>query len=190
MPSDHGNSGKFVVSPESRTPTGEVRSIPFPELYRASAKDPKDFYLQELRDVIKSFATSKVGFAGMLVCPILANEGLPNIPAGFMAEATQLVRESGGVMIADEVQAGLGRTANWWGYESEHFAPDIVSMGKPLGAGVPLSAAAASRDVVENFRAKTGYFNTFASSPLQAAAGNAVLDVFEVKSNRRICGRW
>ena len=96
-----------------------------------------------------------------------------------MRDAAELVRNAGGVVIADEVQAGLGRSGNWWGYEASDFIPDIVTMGKPLGAGVPLAATASSRDYVEKFRLGSGYFNTFASSPLQAAAGNAVLDVFE-----------
>ena len=83
------------------------------------------------------------------------------------------------MVIADEVQAGLCRTGDWWGYETERFQPDIISMGKPLGAGVPLSAVVSSLPIVESFRMNTRYFNTFASSPLQAAAGNAVLDVLE-----------
>jgi 4-aminobutyrate aminotransferase-like enzyme len=59
------------------------------------------------------------------------------------------------------------------------LVPDIVVTGKPMGNGLPLAAAAASRKLVENFRAATGYFNTYASSPLQAAVGMAVLDVIE-----------
>jgi 4-aminobutyrate aminotransferase-like enzyme len=57
--------------------------------------------------------------------------------------------------------------------------PDIVVTGKPMGNGLPLAATAASRALVEGFRARTRYFNTFASSPLQAAVGHAVLDVIE-----------
>ena len=64
------------------------------------------------------------------------------------------------------------------------FEPDIAVMGKPIGAGMPLAAVTASRELVETFRRRTGYFNTFASSPLQAAAGNAVLDVIERENLR------
>ena len=101
-----------------------------------------------------------------------------------MAAAADIVREAGGLFIADEVQAGLCRTGEWWGYETMDFEPDIAVMGKPIGAGMPLAAVAASRDLVETFRRGTGYFNTFASSPLQAAAGNAVLDVIEQEDLR------
>jgi 4-aminobutyrate aminotransferase-like enzyme len=65
------------------------------------------------------------------------------------------------------------------------FTPDIVVTGKPMGAGLPLAATAASRALVETFRAKTRYFNTYASSPLQAAVGMAVLDEIEQRDVRR-----
>ena len=174
----HGNS--FAVRQLSR-PRGNphVRSIPFPESYRCEEADPCQYYLDQLHETISGFQNDDVPFAGMLVCSLLANEGLPNIPAGFMTRATEMVHDAGGLMIADEVQAGLGRSGQWWGYEVSGFVPDIVVMGKPLGAGIPLAATAASRELVESFRKSTRYFNTFASSPAQAAAGNAVLDVFE-----------
>ena len=65
------------------------------------------------------------------------------------------------------------------GYETTGFVPDIVTMGKPMGAGLPLAGVVARPELVDAFREKTGYFNTFASSPLQAAVGMAVLDEIE-----------
>ena len=175
----HGNSVAVRQLARPQDPHGEVRSIPFPEMLRCPANDPTAYYLDRLSETIAGFARDDIPFAGMLVCPLLANEGLPDIPPGFMAQAAELVREAGGVVVADEVQSGLCRAGRWWGYEVSGFTPDIVSMGKPLGAGVPLAATAASREHIEAFRKSTRYFNTFASSPLQAAAGNAVLDVIE-----------
>ena len=181
----HGNSAEVRKLTRPKSNDGEVRAIPFPETYRYSHnEDPTTWHLDRLRDVIASFKDDGIPFAGMLVCPILANEGLPNIPTGFMAAAREIVHEAGGVFIADEVQAGLCRTGQWWGYETMDFEPDIAVMGKPIGAGMPLAAVAASRGLVETFRRGTGYFNTFASSPLQAAAGNAVLDVIEQENLR------
>jgi 4-aminobutyrate aminotransferase-like enzyme len=120
----------------------------------------------------------------MIVCSILANEGLPDIPADFMSRAAAKVRKAGGLVIADEVQAGYARTGHWWGYEVTGFGPDIVVTGKPMGNGLPLAATAASRTLVETFRGRTRYFNTFASSPLQAAVGLAVLDEIEQRDLR------
>ena len=188
----HGNSAEVRKLTRPKSNDGDVRAIPFPETYRFAqnasrrgrAADPTAWHLDRLRAVIASLKEDGIPFAGMLVCPILANEGLPNIPPGFMAAAAEVVREAGGLFIADEVQAGLCRTGRWWGYETMDFEPDIAVMGKPIGAGMPLAAVAASRALVETFRRGTGYFNTFASSPLQAAAGNAVLDVIERENLR------
>ena len=115
----------------------------------------------------------------MLFCSIFANEGLPDVPAGFMPKAAALVRDAGGVVIFDEVQAGFGRTGRWWGYEVMDCVPDIVAMGKPMGAGIPLSGVGARADIANAFHAKSFYFNTTAATPLQAAVGGAVLDVIE-----------
>jgi 4-aminobutyrate aminotransferase-like enzyme len=90
-----------------------------------------------------------------------------------------MVRAAGGLVIADEVQAGYARPGRWWGYEVTEFAPDIVVTGKPMGNGLPLAATAASKALIDKFRSVTHYFNTFAASPLQAAVGMAVLDVIE-----------
>jgi 4-aminobutyrate aminotransferase-like enzyme len=183
----HGNSDLVgaLTHVGSRQPeTAEVHAFPFPETYRPieeglSEEALRDAYLERLEDAIKRFEASRAGFAALIVCSIFANEGLPNVPAGFMARAAEMARAHGGLVIADEVQAGYGRTGRWWGYEVTGFTPDIVVTGKPMGNGLPLAAAAASRPLVETFRARTRYFNTFASSPLQAAVGMAVLDEIE-----------
>jgi 4-aminobutyrate aminotransferase-like enzyme len=181
----HGNSEAVAklsgIGAQPRD--AEVRAFPFPETYRplssGSVADPAAAYLDRLEGAIRDLESNGSGFAALLVCPIFANEGLPDIPHGFMARATELARAHGGLVIADEVQAGYGRTGRWWGYEVTGLAPDIVVTGKPMGNGLPLSAAAGSRKLVDGFRAATRYFNTFASSPLQAAVGMAVLDVIE-----------
>jgi 4-aminobutyrate aminotransferase-like enzyme len=183
----HGNSeavAKLNRIGIGRNATGDVCAIPFPEKLRplvpgASEDELTEAYLERLRQAIRTLEQDGAGFAGLIVCSILANEGLPDIPRGFMPRAAEIVREAGGVLIADEVQAGYGRTGRWWGYEVTGFTPDIVVTGKPMGNGLPLAATAASRKLVEGFRSATRYFNTFASSPLQAAVGMAVIDVIE-----------
>ena len=183
----HGNSeavGKMTRLGTGQNTAGDVRAIPFPEMLRplvpgASEADLAEAYLERLRAAIRGLEDDGTGFAGLIVCPIFANEGLPDVPRGFMARAAEIVRAAGGLVIADEVQAGYCRTGRWWGYEGAGFAPDIVVTGKPMGNGLPPAATAASKALVDGFRARTRYFNTFASSPLQAAVGMAVLDVIE-----------
>ena len=183
----HGNSeavGKMTRIGNGQNTAGDVRAIPFPEMLRplvpgAGEDELCEAYLDRLRQVIRSFEEDGTGFAGLIVCSIFANEGLPDVPRGFMARATEIVHEAGGLVIADEVQAGYCRSGVWWGYDVLGFKPDIVVTGKPMGNGLPLAATAASRRLIETFRAATRYFNTFASSPLQAAVGMAVIDVIE-----------
>ena len=183
----HGNSdlvGGLTRLGKSQGGPKEVRAIPFPEQYRpleAGAADPAAAYLDQLRQAIASLEASGAGLAAFIVCSIFANEGLPDVPDGFMARAAEIVRAAGGLVIADEVQAGYCRSGCWWGYEASGFTPDIVVTGKPMGNGFPLAATAASRAAVETFRTKTRYFNTFASSPLQAAVGMAVLDEIDAR---------
>ncbi len=185
----HGNSdlvSSLTFVGTARPETDTVRAFPFPELYRAlkpglGEDQLCEAYLEKLQAGIDHLQRTGAGLAALIVCSIFANEGLPNIPREFMARASELVRRAGGLVIADEVQAGYARTGEWWGYQQTGFTPDIVVTGKPMGNGIPLAATATSRDILGLFRSKTRYFNTFASSPLQAAAGMAVLDVIEAE---------
>jgi len=192
----HGNSEAVGIMTRARADQAvgsDIRAIPFPEMYRPLAPNVSqavlaDAYLDRLQKAIAGFDADGVGFAGLIVCSIFANEGLPDVPRGFMARAAEMVRAAGGLVIADEVQAGYCRTGRWWGYEVTGFTPDIVVTGKPMGNGLPLAATAARKSLVDGFRAATRYFNTFASSPLQAAVGMAVLDVIERDGLRENAG--
>jgi len=184
----HGNSTEVrkmtFLSRSNQVEESDFRAIPFPQSYRppedgATGAELTQLYLKEVQAAIDDFASNNIPLAGMFVCSIQANEGLPDIPPGFMSQAADLIHKAGGLFIADEVQAGFCRSGDWWGYETSDFIPDIVTMGKPMGNGLPVSGVAASAELVASFRKSTHYFNTFASSPLQAAVGMAVLDVIE-----------
>ncbi len=183
----HGNSelvGSLTNVGCAADQTGEIRGFPFPECYRPledglSEEELCAAYLARVAAAIESLKAEKCGFAALIMCSIFANEGMPDIPPGFMSKVTELVHREGGLVIADEVQSGYGRTGRWWGYEKSGFRPDIVVTGKPMGNGLPLAATAASKQVVDAFRTEMDYFNTCASTPLQAAVGMAVLDEIE-----------
>jgi len=183
----HGNSelvGSLNYVGTREPGKGEIRCFPYPDLYRPLMQAKTETELSEatlahVKKAIDSLNEDGHGFAGLIMCSIFANEGLPDIPAGFMSRVTELVHRAGGLVIADEVQAGYARTGRWWGYDETQFKPDIVVTGKPMGNGLPLAATAASRVLVDAFRSGTHYFNTFSSSPLQAAVGMAVLDEIE-----------
>lgn len=184
----HGNTEAVCelgsgFMPEALT-TKRVRSFPIPDTYRGQEGVPseqlKDHYLQKIQDAINAFNEDGIGFAGILVCPDFANEGLLNLPDGFMEDMAALVRSAGGVVIFDEVQAGFGRTGeHMWAHQWYDVVPDIVTLGKPMGNGFPLAGLVTSLDNVNAFTKHAMYFNTFAGTPVACAVGNAVLDALE-----------
>ncbi len=107
------------------------------------------------------------------------------LPEGYLREVYRLVREAGGVCIADEVQVGFGRVgSHWWAFETQGVVPDIVTMGKPIGDGHPLAAVVTTREITDSFDNGMEYFNTFGGNPVSCAVGLAVLDVIESQDLR------
>ncbi|PWL18960.1 hypothetical protein DKP76_05710 [Falsochrobactrum shanghaiense] len=102
------------------------------------------------------------------------------LPQGYLEEVYAMVRAEGGLCVADEVQVGFGRIgSHWWAFEMQNVVPDIVTMGKPIGNGHPMSAVVTTREVAESFNNGMEYFNTFGGNPVSCAAGLAVLNAIE-----------
>jgi len=163
-------------------PRGEnVKSVPFPDGYRPQdnlhGRALCDAYLRAIDQAIAEFEEEGVGFAGVLMCPIFANEAVPSVPAGYLSGVADRVRANNGLLIFDEVQSGFGRTGSMWGYEFVGVQPDIVTLGKPMGNGHPIAGVVASPELVNSFRADVMYFNTFAGNPVSCAVAKAVLEV-------------
>jgi len=183
----HGNTAAVdQISPlfhHARQFFTEVRTISFPDSYRPlrglSGEALIQAYLEELQAAIDSFDEAGAGVAGLIFCSVFANEGLPCVPPGLLAAASALVRKAGGLVISDEVQAGFGRTGRMWGHELMGFTPDIVTMGKPMGNGYPVAALVSRADILDEYRSKVFYFNTFAGTQVAVAAAGAVLDEIE-----------
>jgi 4-aminobutyrate aminotransferase-like enzyme/Ser/Thr protein kinase RdoA (MazF antagonist) len=94
-----------------------------------------------------------------------------------IAEAT---RAAGGMAIADEVQAGHGRTGtHLWSFAQYGIAPDVVTLGKPMGNGYPVAAVIARQELFDRLKEETEVFSTFGGNPVAARAALAVLDVIE-----------
>ncbi|TNN83941.1 Ethanolamine-phosphate phospho-lyase [Liparis tanakae] len=107
------------------------------------------------------------------------------------------VRQAGGIFIADEVQVGFGRVGtHFWAFQlqGEDFVPDIVTMGKPIGNGHPMSCVVTTKEVAQSFTSSgMEYFNTFGGNPVSCAIGMAVLDVIEkedLQGNALRVGRY
>ncbi|HEY1699524.1 MAG TPA: aspartate aminotransferase family protein, partial [Trebonia sp.] len=123
-----------------------------------------------------------VRLAAFLADSLFSSDGVLPDPAGYLAPIAEIVRDAGGLYIADEVQSGFGRTgSHFWGYQRHGITPDIVTMGKPMGNGLPVGGLVARAEVLEDFGRKARYFNTFGGNPVCIAAASAVLDVLEAE---------
>lgn len=166
--------GKFVRLGDA------VRTVAAPDSYRIAPEAMGSAFAAGVREAIADLKAHGMRPAALLVDTVFSSDGIFTDPPGFIAEAVDAVREAGGVFIADEVQAGLGRTGDaLWGFQRHGVVPDIVTMGKPLGAGHPLAGLAIKPDVLAAFGRECRYFNTFGGNPVSIAAGMAVLDVIE-----------
>ena len=100
-------------------------------------------------------------------------------PDGYLRHAYAHTRAAGGVCIADEVQAGFGRTGtHFWGFETQGVIPDIVTMAKGIGNGCPLGAVVTTPRIAATLSQRI-HFNTFGGNPVVSAQGKAVLEVIE-----------
>ena len=112
---------------------------------------------------------------GVLVEPIQGEAGVIVPPSGYLAAVRELCTSHGALMIADEIQSGLGRTGTTFACEHEDVVPDMYLLGKALGGGiVPVSAVVSSRDVLGVFRPGQ-HGSTFGGSPLACAVGREVI---------------
>jgi 4-aminobutyrate aminotransferase-like enzyme len=118
--------------------------------------------------------------AALFIDSTFASDGLLLPPSGCLDESIAELRGAGGLVIADEVQAGLGRMgSHLWSWQRLGFVPDFITMGKPMANGEPLGVVVTRREILEQFQAEDRYFNTFAGNPVACVAGLAVLDVVE-----------
>lgn len=186
----HGNTTAVSQLSTTMPPIGgfggHVRHVPAPDGYRPLGGVPGAAHAQlfaaEVEKACQSLVDSGHGVSGMIICPFFVNEGFPNLMPGFLDPAIAVIRRHGGLIIADEVQPGFGRIGtHFWGHQKAGFAPDIVTMGKPMGNGHPVAAVATSFDIVSAFRKAFRYFNTFGGNPVSCAAAKAVLDVLEAE---------
>lgn len=166
--------GKFVQLGDA------VRTVPAPDSYRIAPGELGREFANGVREAIADLKAHGMRPAALMVDTVFSSDGIFTDPPGFMVEAMDAVREAGGLFIADEVQPGLGRTGDaFWGFQRHGVVPDIVTMGKPLGAGHPLASLAVRPEVLAAFGRECRYFNTFGGNPVSMAAGMAVLDVVE-----------
>jgi 4-aminobutyrate aminotransferase-like enzyme len=179
----HGNTASVTaISPSLGGATSigpHVRLVPPPDTYRVPAGERAERFAADVARAADELADSGHGLSCLIADTIFSSDGIYPDPS-VLAPAVEVVRARGGVFIADEVQPGFARTgASMWGFTRHRVVPDLVTMGKPMANGIPVSAMAARSDVLEPFAVGVPYFNTFAGNPVSMAAASAVLDTIE-----------
>jgi 4-aminobutyrate aminotransferase-like enzyme len=183
----HGNTAAVSALSSRRPPIGgyppHVRLVPAPDSLRpvgGSLAGQAQAFANNVAAAIADLQAAGHGFSCLMLCPTFANEGLPKVERGFLDPTVAVAHAVGGLVICDEVQPGFGRMgSHFWGHDWLGFAPDIVTVGKPMANGHPVAAVLARPDIMKAFRGSFGYFNTFGGNPVSAAACMAVMDVIE-----------
>ncbi len=183
----HGNTAAVSQLNSSKVPIGgfqdHVKRVPAPDNMApvgGTREGQAAAFGAAVKAAISELAASEHGFSTLIICPYFANEGFPTLEAGFLDEAVAAAKAAGGIVIADEVQPGFGRIgSHWWGHEKLGFAPDIVTLGKPMANGHPVAAAITRPEILTAFQEGFKYFNTFGGNPVSAAAAHAVINVIE-----------
>lgn len=158
-------------------------TLPTPNGYRSPFRRPDGSYDWEA-ELAYGFALvdqqSTGELAACLVEPILSSGGIIDLPQGYLARLKEMCAERGMLLILDEAQTGLGRTGHMYAFERDGVAPDILTLSKTLGAGLPAAAVVTSSEI-EQVCQDRGFlfFTTHVSDPLAATVALTVLDVIE-----------
>ncbi|RCG24804.1 aspartate aminotransferase family protein [Streptomyces diacarni] len=158
-------------------------TLPTPNAYRSPFRRPDGSYDWEA-ELEYGFALvdqqSSGALAACLIEPVLSSGGIIDLPPGYLARLKDLCAERGMLLILDEAQTGLGRTGHMYAFERDGVAPDILTLSKTLGAGLPVAAVVTSA-AIEQVCQERGFlfFTTHVSDPLAATVALTVLDVIE-----------
>ncbi|MCX2963517.1 aspartate aminotransferase family protein [Gordonia aquimaris] len=156
-------------------------ALPTPNAYRPDFTHP-DGSLDWQRQLDFGFemidAQSVGSLAACIVEPILSSGGVIDLPPGYLRALKDKCEQRDMLLILDESQTGLCRTGDWYAFQRDQVVPDILTLSKTLGAGLPLAATITSTEI-EAMAHERGFlfFTTHVSDPLVAAVGNTVLDV-------------
>ncbi len=120
--------------------------------------------------------------AALIFDTIFSSDGIFDPPGEYLDASAAAIREAGGLYIADEVQAGLGRVGSrMWGFATGSAIPDIVTLGKPIGNGHPIGAVVTTAEIARRFADEAYFFSTFGGNTVSAAVGTAVIDITEAE---------
>eukprot|EP00798_Chlamydomonas_sp_ICE-L_P026930 gene26931-4553_t len=158
-----------------------------PDPYRGAFGDDGPKYAEDVKDLIATATSGRV--AGWMSETIQGVGGSVPLATGYLPEVYKAIREAGGICIADEVQTGFGRTGtNYWGFENQGVIPDVVTMAKGIGNGLPLAAVVTTPEISASLASRL-HFNTFGGNPVCSAGGRAVLRVLDKEKRQEHCAK-
>ncbi|HKV29347.1 MAG TPA: acetyl ornithine aminotransferase family protein [Candidatus Acidoferrales bacterium] len=161
---------------------GGVAHIPYPNPYRdpgQSEESSTEQCLEFLEDNVFHRLTDPADVAAIFVEPIQGEGGYVSAPASFLRELQRICRKHGILLVADEVQCGMGRTGKWWASDHAGIDPDIVCVAKGIASGMPLSATIARASIMN--WPPGAHASTFGGNPICVAASLATIDQVERK---------
>jgi 4-aminobutyrate aminotransferase-like enzyme/Ser/Thr protein kinase RdoA (MazF antagonist) len=170
---------------EPRDPRVATLAVPRPEFQAYDAPDPgaragAEAAAEDADRAIRTLSERGFAPAAFFLDTAITSSGIHDPPPAWAAAISDRVRAAGVLIVADEVQYGLGRSgSHFWGFARRGLDPDIVTLGKPVGNGYPMGVVIAARARIEAFQREFGFFSTFGGNPVAASAGLAVLDVLE-----------
>lgn len=160
-----------------------------PDPYRGLFGADGQMYAKDVEDIIQYGTFGRV--AAFICEAIQGVGGIIELAPGYLSSVYDIIKKAGGLFIADEVQAGFARTgSHFWGFESHGVVPDIVTMAKGIGNGIPLGAVVTTPEIA-TVLTRSSYFNTFGGNPVCTSAGHAVLKVIEkekLQENAHVVG--
>lgn len=162
-----------------------------PDPYRGVFGSDGEKYARDVQDIIDYGTSGSV--AGFISEAIQGVGGIVELAPGYLPLVYKSIKKAGGLCIADEVQAGFARTgSHFWGFEAHGVVPDIVTMAKGIGNGIPIGAVVTTPEIAQVLT-RRNYFNTFGGNPVCTAAGHAVLKVIEkekLQENASVVGSY
>lgn len=156
---------------------GEVYRAPFPYAYRSPEPDAGAWAFRAFRDLVLNHM-GKENLAAVILEPVLGEGGFVEAPAQFVKDLASFCADHGAVFIADEIQTGFGRTGTLFACEQLGVEPDLVTLAKGLGSGLPISAVTGRAEIMDA-PIEGAIGGTYGGNPVACAAALAVLDRFE-----------
>ena len=180
--------------PGGSGPPKYVHEVPMPDPFRGVHRGENSglLYANDLKNIINKLRSENKKVSAFIAESVMGCAGQLIPPKGFLSEAYNMIKKENGLCIADEVQIGFGRLGDdFWGFETQKIKPDIVTLGKSIGNGHPLSVVVTNNEIAEKFNNGMEYFNSYGGNPVSCAVGHAVLNIIEeeeLQKNARVIG--